>query len=94
MSAATTTVEKLADRMGLTNLTPDIDLSERIISFYDVNRPALQLTGFFEHFDVTRVQIVGNVEQQYIDSYLVDKMTAERFEKIAAFNVPCVIFSR
>ena len=94
MGGATTTVEKLAERMGLTNLTPDIGLAERIISFYDVNRPALQLTGFFDHFDVSRVQIVGNVEQQYIDSFLDDGMAAERFDRIAAFNVPCIIFSR
>lgn len=90
----TTTVAKLAEKMGLKNLTPDIGLEERVISFYDVNRPALQLTGFFDHFDVTRVQIVGNVEQQYIDAYLDTATTADRFDRIAALDVPCIIFSR
>ena len=94
MSGATTTVEKLVEKMGLTNLTPEIELSDKIISFYDVNRPALQLTGFFEHFDVTRVQIVGNVEQQYIDGHLDKETVSERFDRIASFGVPCIIFSR
>ena len=34
----------------------------------DVNRPALQLTGFFEHFDEERVQMIGYVEQAYLSN--------------------------
>ena len=48
-------VKALSEKMGLTNLTPEIDTSDRYIEFYDVNRAALQLTGFFDHFDITRV---------------------------------------
>ena len=55
------TIQDLIDKMGLINLTPDIDTKGRTIEFFDVNRPALQLTGFFDHFDATRVQIIGHV---------------------------------
>ena len=47
MVNGTVPVSELAEKMGLSNLTPDIDLTARSIEFYDVNRPALQLTGFF-----------------------------------------------
>jgi len=86
-------VKQLAEKMLLNNLTPEIDLTNRMIEFYDVNRAALQLTGFFDHFDRTRVQVVGKVEQQYIEDSDQVKIVSN-FKKLASFNVPCVIFSR
>ena len=65
MVCGTVSVKELAEKMNLSNLTPDIDLSDRKIEFYDVNRPALQLTGFFDHFDSSRVQIVGYVNRPF-----------------------------
>ena len=32
----------------------------------DINRPALQLTGYYEHFPNERVQIIGHVEFSYL----------------------------
>ena len=93
MIGGTVSVQELADKMNLTNLTPDLDLEKRYIDFYDVNRPALQLTGFFDHFDDSRVQIVGYVEQEYIDT-LSDQIIRERFEKLLSYNIPCIVFSR
>ena len=37
----------LIEKMNLKNLTPDIDLTEKYISVPEINRPALQLTGYF-----------------------------------------------
>ena len=93
MIGGTVSVQELAEKMNLTNLTPDLDLEKRYIDFYDVNRPALQLTGFFDHFDDSRVQIVGYVEQEYIDT-LSDQIIRERFAKLLSYNVPCIVFSR
>lgn len=93
MVNGTVPVSELAEKMGLSNLTPDIDLSARSIEFYDVNRPALQLTGFFDHFDDSRVQIIGYVEQEYIDG-MDDELARMRFEKLLSYNIPCLVFSR
>ncbi len=40
-------VAKIAKKMDLMNYTPDIDLKEHRILLADVNRPALQLSGYF-----------------------------------------------
>ena len=48
-------LKTLVEKMNLKNLTPDVDLSEKEVEIPDINRPALQLTGFFEHFDSERV---------------------------------------
>ncbi len=53
--------------MNLKNLTPDVDLSDKDVEIPDINRPALQLTGFFEHFDSERVQIIGYVEYTFLE---------------------------
>ena len=55
-------LSKLIEKMKIENLTPDIDVKKILIKEYDVNRPALQLTGFFEYFDNHRIQIIGHVE--------------------------------
>ena len=55
-------------------------------------RPALQLTGFFEHFSNERVQIIGHVEQSYL-RHLPEKEKLQRYEDFISRDVPCVIFT-
>ena len=66
-------VEKIIEKMSLKNLTPEIDLADKKVTVPDINRPALQLTGFFDHFDSERVQIIGHVEAAYMET--MDKLT-------------------
>ena len=81
------------ERLGLKNLTPDIELKKIQITNAEINRPALQLTGYFDHFDANRIQIIGYMEYTYI-ARMTKKEKKERFEKLLSFDIPCVIFSR
>ena len=45
-------VAKIAKKMELNNFTDGINLKDHRILLSDVNRPALQLNGFFEHFEL------------------------------------------
>ena len=56
----------LVEKLKLKNLTPEIDMSEVLITTPDINRPALQMAGYFEHFASSRVQIIGYVEYTYL----------------------------
>lgn len=58
--------------MDFRNLTPEIDADKIVLSHPDVNRPALQLTGFYDHFDNERVQMLGNVELAYLSGLTTD----------------------
>ena len=58
----------IVEKMNLKNLTPEVDITEREVLVPDVNRPALQLAGYFEHFACERVQIIGYVEYTYLKS--------------------------
>lgn len=93
MQAKGVTVEKIAKMMNLTNLTTDIDLSTKKIVTADVNRPALQLAGYFEFFEETRVEIIGHVEYTYLQQ-LVLKQRLDIYRKFFQYDIPCVIFCR
>ena len=87
------TLTEVVQKMDLKNLTPDVELIGKEVNIPDVNRPALQLTGFFEHFDSDRVQIIGYVEYTYLQT-LTEERKTEIYEKMLKHKVPCVIFSR
>lgn len=85
-------LKKLVEELELTNVTPDISLEKCIITLPDVNRPALQLTGYLEHFASERVQIIGYVEYTYLQHLTrEEKITA--YERFVASKIPCVVFS-
>ncbi len=89
---ATVKITKLVEKMNLKNLTPDIDLTEKEISVPDINRPALQLTGYFDHFDSVRVQIIGFVEHTYLQT-LTEERKKEVYFELLSYGVPCLIFT-
>ena len=86
-------VAKVAELLDLKNITEDMDLKARMIECSDVNRPALQLSGYFEHFEDSRVQIIGNVEYTYIEK-MSDEEKRERYSRFMEFDIPCIIFCR
>lgn len=44
------TIQEFIDKMRLKNMTPEIDMEKAVLTHPDVNRPALQLAGFFHVF--------------------------------------------
>ncbi len=88
----TVEITKMVEAMELTNATPEIDISERVISEPEVNRPALQLAGFYDYFNFERVQIIGNVEHAYMET-LEDHGVAV-LKKLFGFKIPCIVFCR
>ena len=68
-------------------------MTEREVEVPDINRPALQLTGFFEHFDSDRVQIIGYVEYTFLET--LDEKTKEHiYDTLLSYQIPGIIFSR
>lgn len=85
-------LSKMVQELNLHNKTPDVDISKKRITMPDINRPALQLTGYLEHFENERVQIIGYVEYTYL-LHLSREKKMEAFERFVASKIPCVIFS-
>ena len=85
-------ITDLIEKMDLKNLTPDIDLTDRHITVPEVNRPALQLTGYFDHFDSVRVQIIGVVENNYLET-LDKEQKKQIYTKLLSYEIPCLVYT-
>ncbi len=60
----------LAETMNELSLTAEVmpkDPEEILLSVPRVNRPGLQLTGFYDYFEAGRVQILGKAEMCYLE---------------------------
>ena len=91
---ASVSLTKVVSRMKLENLTPEIDIDSIRITQPDINRPALQITGYFEFFDAARIQIIGYVEYSYMHDFLTEEQKRSAYEKLMAYPIPAIIFCR
>ena len=86
-------LKEIVEKFDLKILTPQLNWAGRKVQVPDINRPALQLTGFFEHFESERVQIIGHVEHTYLQTLdKVDKV--KMYEQLLSHKIPCIIFCR
>ncbi|MCQ2542211.1 MAG: HPr(Ser) kinase/phosphatase [Lachnospiraceae bacterium] len=90
---ASISLQRLIDKMKLTNLTPEIDISKIKINQPDINRPALQMAGYFEHYEATRLQIIGFVEYTYMEA-LSDERKVEIYNQLLNHPTPGIVFCR
>lgn len=86
-------LEKLVQEMNLKNLTPEVNLEAHEVIVPDINRPALQLAGFFDHFASERVQIIGYVEYTYMQTVSMEQKE-KIYDVLMGYGIPCFIFCR
>lgn len=86
-------IETLIDKFNLKNLTPDVDITLKKITLPDINRPALQLAGYFEHYEETRTEIIGFVEYSYME-HMDEEKKKEVYPRVLTSKTPCVVFCR
>ena len=86
-------LSELVEKMELKNLTPTVELKGKEVSIPEVNRPALQLSGFFDHFDSDRVQIIGYVEYTYLQTLDYERKI-KIYDELVTYKVPCIVYSR
>ena len=87
------TLTEMIRKHNLKNLTPELDTDSIVITVPDVNRPALQLTGFFTHFDSERVQIIGKVEWTYMQQ-MEPAFKKKIYDRLMSYKIPCIVFAR
>ena len=88
----TVTLNKMIDKLGLVNLVQEVETEGIEINSAEINRPALQLAGYFEHFACERVQIIGYVEYTYLNS-LDTEVKMKNYELFMSSRIPCVIYA-
>ncbi|MBQ9558115.1 MAG: HPr(Ser) kinase/phosphatase [Clostridia bacterium] len=86
-------LKHVIDELGLRVLyAPDsYDNTEIVTS--EINRPALQLAGFFDAYDSTRIQIVGMVETIYLRG-LDHEERSRSIDRLFAAGLPLLVVTR
>ena len=91
---ASVSLTRVIEKMKLENVTPDIDVRKIKVTQPDINRPALQMAGYFEHFDAARLQVIGFVEYSYMGG-LSDERKREVYDQLLSYEtIPGVVFCR
>ena len=70
-----------------------VDYSERIIERQDINRPGIQFAGYFEYYDSDRIQIIGFVESEYLNTLDVETRD-NTYTQFMRDGIPGIIFCR
>jgi len=89
----TVPLSRLVTEFNLDLLTPAVDIENRVISQVNINRPALQLAGFFDYFDPDRLQIIGMVEHTYLQK-LDSNFRQENLRRIFQHQIPAIVVCR
>ena len=86
-------LKKVAEDFDLEVLFAADDFETKKVTRSDVNRPGLQLAGYFEHFDSERLQVIGKVEVSYLGEILPHHRT-EKFGRLFTAKIPALIITR
>lgn len=81
-------------------LIDDLDLEilvkgdkKQTISVNDINRPGLQIAGFYNYFAPERVQVIGKAEWSFLED-MQKEVRKKRLSKYFTFDMNCIIISR
>lgn len=74
-------LKTIAEEHELIVVNKSTDYESALVTTADINRPAMQLTGFYNYFDPKRIQIIGRVESTYLDTLTSE----ERFQAWETF---------
>lgn len=90
MSEYSIALSSIVKDLGLSVLHASRDFDTARISTADVNRPALQLAGFYDYFDPKRLQLIGRVETRYLEQ-LAPEERRRALERFMRFDISALI---
>ncbi|MBQ4381939.1 MAG: HPr(Ser) kinase/phosphatase [Oscillospiraceae bacterium] len=85
-------LKKLVEAIGLQIVNKSSDYETKRITTQVVNRPGLQLGGFYDFFDPDRMQIIGVAETAYLAQFTSGKRL-EKFERFFESGIPALIIA-
>lgn len=83
-------LKTIAEEHQLRALHTARDYESAVLTTADVNRPAMQLTGFYNYFDPSRLQIIGRVESTYLDTLSVEERR-KAFECFMQYDIAALV---
>lgn len=81
------------DEFQLEKIYESTDCAYVQVTSTDVNRPGLQIVGFFDYFDNHRIQVIGKVEVTYLEQFSSEKRY-EMLEQLFSQKIPALVITR
>ncbi len=86
-------LSRVVDEFQFEKLYTAENYEDILVTCADVNRPGLQIVGFFDYFDNHRIQILGKVELTYLAQFPYEKRY-NLLKPLFSKDVPAVIITR
>ena len=86
-------IGELVEHLGMVVVNRGADYDTALVGIKDVNRPGLQLVGFFDYFDPRRLQVIGMAETQMLSS-IDPERRAKSFSRLFEYDIPALVVSR
>ncbi|MDO4816079.1 MAG: HPr(Ser) kinase/phosphatase [Bacillota bacterium] len=83
-------LKTIVEENKLIPLHTSSDYETRLLTTADINRPALQLAGFYNYFDPSRLQIIGRVESTYLE-LKSDEERRKCFEALMQWDISALV---
>lgn len=90
MSNYTASLKEVIESLKLEALHLSGDYETRRLTVADVNRPALQLAGFYDYFNEARLQVIGRVETSYLETLTADQRY-QAMMTLMSYNIPGLV---
>ena len=84
-------LSRIVKEFSLEEVYAPENMGEIVVSTADLNRPGLQLGGFYDYFDSDRIQIIGKNEDSFLQTF-IDKET--RVDRFLSQKPPAVVITR
>lgn len=94
MSKFTIPLSRIMKELSLESIYMPSDPEHLLVCSPDVNRPGLELHGFFTHFEKDRILIIGNAETAFIQEKCDSEERIQVLEGLLSKQPPAVIFCR
>lgn len=86
-------LSQLVKEFDLEILYQATSYEEQTLSISDVNRPALQLVGFYDYFQPSRLQILGRAEVMFLKAMAAEPRR-HVLDELLRCEIPALIISR
>ncbi|MGB5822524.1 MAG: HPr(Ser) kinase/phosphatase [Proteocatella sp.] len=87
----TLSVKEMIEEMQLNCI--NLSTKDYQLELADVNRPGMQLIGYYMHFPADRLQIIGNAEFAYLET-LSDENLKLKLDEFLSHDIPAVCITR
>ncbi len=84
---------KIVKEFSLQILSAPEDIAQIMITTPEINRPGLQMAGYFEFFDEKRIQIIGKSEESFLGRFTPEK-ALQRVEELFSHKPAAVVICR